>query len=171
MGDVGYAAALVLAVVFAWAGAAKLAARRATERTFRAFGLPVPKALAVAVPLVELALGAGLVIAPAGAAVVALVVLAGFTALLVRAMRAGVEVGCGCFGTASHEPMSWVELVRNGFLAVAALVATAADTGLPSLPAVLGVGGATAVAAVVLALCDLRRRTGSAVALDLSGMK
>ena len=53
MNELGYVAALVLAGLFAWAGVAKLGARRRTTRTFRALGLPAPEALAVAVPIVE----------------------------------------------------------------------------------------------------------------------
>lgn len=170
MDGIAYGAALVLAATFAWAGVAKRRERATTERTFRAFGLPAPAALATAVPAAEMVLAVGLVVVPGWAAVVALAVLAGFTTLLARAMRAGVDVGCGCFGTARTEPVSFVELVRNGFLGLAAVVAaTSSGPVVPSLAAVVAVTTAAAVAAVVLALCDLRRAAGAAFALDLSG--
>jgi len=123
VGEVGYAAALLLAAVFGWAGLAKFRTRDQTARTFRAFGLAAPDALAVGVPVTELVLAVGLVVVPGWAALGALAVLAGFTTVLVRAMRAGVDVGCGCFGTAKREPVSFVELIRNGLLATAAVAA------------------------------------------------
>ncbi|HUF32578.1 MAG TPA: MauE/DoxX family redox-associated membrane protein [Acidimicrobiales bacterium] len=170
MDAVAYCVALVLATTFAWAGVAKLRDRGTTERTFRAFGLPAPAGLATAVPVAELGLAAGLVLVPGWAAVVALAVLAGFTTLLVRALRAGVDVGCGCFGTARSEPVSFVELVRNGVLALAAVIAaTAPRVVVPTLESVVAVTTAAAVAALVLALCEVRRATGATFRVDLSG--
>jgi uncharacterized membrane protein YphA (DoxX/SURF4 family) len=163
-----YAAAALLAAVFAWAGAAKLRQAAVTERTFRAFGLPAPAVLARGVPLVELGLAAGLVVAPGWAAAVALAVLAGFTTVLLRAMRAGVEVGCGCFGTARREPVSSVEIVRNGMLAVAAAAALLADRpAAVGLDDVIAVTTAAAIGAVVLALLELRRATGTVWRMEL----
>ena len=168
MSEVGYAAALLLAAVFGWAGLAKLRNRHQTERTFRAFGLAAPRALATGVPVVELVLAAGLVVVPGWAAVGALAVLAGFTTILVRAMRAGVDVGCGCFGTARREPVSFVELVRNALLGGAAVVAAfAPNPDLPGLDATILVTTAAAVGAIVLALAELRRATGAVLRMDL----
>jgi len=168
MSEVAYGAALVLAILFAWAGVAKLADRGRTTRTFAAFGLPAPKILGTAVPVVELVLAAGLVIVPAVAAYAALGMLAAFTTFLVRAVRAGVDVGCGCFGSARDEPVSTVEVLRNALLACAAVVASF-STGpvVPGLDAVVLVSTAVALAAVVLALADLRRRTGHVFGMDL----
>ena len=169
MSEVGYAAALLLAGVFGWAGLAKFRTRDQTARTFRAFGLAAPDTLAVGVPVTELVLAVGLVVVPGWAALGALAVLAGFTTVLVRAMRAGVDVGCGCFGTAKREPVSFVELVRNGLLAVAAVTAAFAPRpDLPGLDAVVLVGTAAAIGALVLALAELRRRTGTVWRMDLA---
>lgn len=168
MSDVGYVSALVLAALFAWAGLAKLGARRRTTRTFRSLGLPTADALAVAVPAVELALAVGLVVVPGWAAAGALALLAAFTTFLVKAIRAGVDVGCGCFGSAATDPVSPVELVRNGLLAVAALLALAAPTPrVPELAAVLVGGLALALGAVVLALAELKRDLGSVWHMEL----
>jgi len=166
--EVAYATALVLAVLFAWAGAAKLADRGRATRTFAAFGLPAARVLGTAVPVVELLLAAGLVVVPAVAAYAALGMLAAFTTFLVLAVRAGVEIGCGCFGSARDEPVSTVEVLRNVLLAGAALVASFA-TGpvVPGLDAVVLVSTAVALAAVLLALADLRRRTGRVFGVDL----
>lgn len=163
---VGYAAALVVAAVYLVAGVAKLSDRPTTASTFRALGVPAPAAMATAVPLAELALGAGLLVAPRPAAAVGLAVVAAFTAVLASALRRGVEVGCGCFGTARRTPISHVELVRNGLLAAATAVALLAPgPRWPGLAATVAVTGATAAAAVALALLDVRRSAGTLFSL------
>lgn len=161
MDGVAYSAALALAALFGWAGAVKLAGRHTTVRTFEALGLRAPRALAVGVPLVELALAAGLAVAPGWAALAALAVLAGFTTILWRTLRSGTDVGCGCFGTTSRRPVSSVELVRNGVLAAGAAVAAAASGPVvpgPGAVAVVAVGVAVGVGIVQLAA---RRVAGS----------
>lgn len=168
MTDVGYCAALVLAVVFAWAGISKLGARARTARTFRALGLPAAASLAVAVPAVELALAIGLVLAPGWAAAGALALLAAFSVFLARAVRAGVDVGCGCFGSAGDDPVSYVELLRNGLLGIAALLALATPAPVaPDLPAVLVAGLGVALAALVLALAELKREVGHVWSMEI----
>ena len=163
-----YASALLLAAIFGWAGAAKLRSADVTERTFRAFGLAAPRTLARTVPLVELALAVGLVVVPGWAAAVALAVLAAFTVVLVRAMRAGVDVGCGCFGTSRREPVSFVEVVRNGLLACLAFAALFADgPEAISIDELIAVSTAAATGAVVLALAEVKRVTGTIWKVDL----
>lgn len=165
--EVGYAAALVVAAVYLVAGVAKLSDRPATATTFAALGVPAPRPMATAVPLAEIGLGAGLVVAPRPAAAVALAVVAAFTAVIVRALRRGLRVGCGCFGTARREPLSFVEVVRNGLLAVATAVALLAPAPRwPGLAAAVLVTTATAAGAVALALCDVRRATGALFSID-----
>lgn len=111
--------ALALAAVFAWAGVTKLRDRAATAASFDAFGLPVPAALAVVVPVAELALAVLLGLSPVLGAAFALATLAGFTAQLLLARRRGVVAGCGCFG--GRRPASpSAELARNALLAAAA---------------------------------------------------
>jgi uncharacterized membrane protein YphA (DoxX/SURF4 family) len=165
--DVGYAAALVVAAVYLVAGVAKLSDRATTASTFAALGVPAPRSMATVVPLAEIGLGAGLVVAPRPAAAAALVVVAAFTVVLVAALRRGVRVGCGCFGTARREPISFVEVVRNGLLAAATAVALLAPgPRWPGLAATVAVTAATAAGAVVLALCDVRRATGGLFSID-----
>jgi hypothetical protein len=128
--------AIALAAVFAWAGAAKAVDRRTTARSFRALGLPGGALLTTGVPVAELALAGGLVLAPAVAAPVAFGLLVAFSVVLGRARRDGVAVGCGCFGTARRGPVSGRDLVRNAVLsAVALAVATAGGTGLAAIAA------------------------------------
>jgi uncharacterized membrane protein YphA (DoxX/SURF4 family) len=130
-----------LAAVFAWAGAAKAVDRRATARSFRALGLPGDALLTTGVPVVELVLAAGLVLVPAAAAPLAFGLLVAFSVVLGRALREGVPVGCGCFGTARRGPVSARDLLRNAVLAAVALVvAVAGGTGVAAVAA--GVVGA-----------------------------
>lgn len=163
MSDVAYAAAVLLAGVFAWAGASKLLQRDRTTRTFAAFGLPAPSVLSTAVPGIELLLALGLLLIPAVAAYAALALLAAFTTFLVRAVRAGSHVGCGCFGSSSTAPVSSADVLRNGFLGGCALITTfATGPTVPGLGAILLVAAAAAVA--ILAVASRRggaRRTGT----------
>ena len=156
-----YAAAVVLAVVFALAGIAKLRRPSVTARSFAGLGLPAAKELAVAVPVVELALAVGLLVVPPVAGALALLLLVAFTAVLVSAIRSGKQVGCGCLGSTRNDPVSSVEIVRNGMLAAAAVVAMGASEPVaPGLGDVIAATTVTVVALVVLALADVRRTTG-----------
>ena len=161
MNDIEYTLAVGLALVFAWAGVAKLLAPGPTARSFAALG--VPPRLARVVPFVELGLAAAMVVAPI-TAVASLMLLGVFTIVLVGADDG---VRCACFGSASSEPVSWVQIVRNGFLAAAAAIASGATPHIPSLAAVLTTAGIAAIALLVLALADLKRKTGAVLALDL----
>jgi hypothetical protein len=142
----GYAAAAVLAGVFLWAAAAKLARRDEAVRGMRALRLPAAPLLARAVPAVELALAAVLLAAPRVGGTAALVVLAAFSAVLLRAITGGVTSPCACFGTAAAEPVSSLELVRNALLGVLAACALLAPR-----PVVPGPADVAAVAAGMVA--------------------
>lgn len=126
MSDFGYACAVVLAAVFVRAGVAKAVRGGSTLAGFAALGVPAPAVTARAVPFVELALAVSLLAAPRVGGAAALVLLATFTVFLAGAVRRGVTAGCNCFGAAGVVPVSGVDLVRNGLvalLAVAALLA------------------------------------------------
>ena len=167
MNEVLYAAAVGVAAVFAWAGAAKAVAPLRTRRTFAALGLP--PVLATIVPVAELGLAVGLVLSPGATAWPALVLLVAFTALLARVVVRGEAIACGCFGSARPEPVSFVDLLRNALLVgVAAAVAIGrTDPATPGLAAVVTVTGLAATGALVVALADLKRRTGAVLRLDL----
>ena len=169
MSDVGYAAALVLAAVFGWAGLAKLRARDATERTFAAFGLAAPRALAVGRPGDELALAAGLVLVPGWppsppwpcwwASPPSWSGPCGRRRRGLRVLRhgpAGARVASWSWSATACWPLG----------AVVAAQASGADVARTS-PAVVLVTTAAALAAVVLALCDLYRTTGHLLRIDL----
>lgn len=141
--DLGMAAAAVLSGTFAWAGAAKLGRTAEVAAGFAALGLRLPGALARGVPVVELVLAVALLAAPAAGGAAALGLLAGFSTVLVRALRRGVEVPCACFGQVAGPPLSWFDVVRNALLAALALLALTAGL-VPRVP------GFVAAAAVLL---------------------
>jgi uncharacterized membrane protein YphA (DoxX/SURF4 family) len=137
-----YLAALVLAAAFVAAAAGKLARPVATAAAFRSFGVPWPAAAARLVPAAELVVAVLLVAAPGVGGVAALVLLVAFSAVLVRALRAGIRTPCRCFGGVREDPPSAVDVLRNGMLAALALVAIAAGTPrAPSVAAVVLVAG------------------------------
>lgn len=162
MNSAATAAAVVLAGVFTWAGAAKLAKPAATAAVLRAFGLPAAGILARGVPAVELALAGLLVVRPRAGGLAALALLALFSGLLMTRLARGARtVACGCFG-GSRSTGAAVELVRNGLLVGLAATALGAPTPVgPQLPAVVAVGAALASGVVLVALVDLRATTGS----------
>lgn len=155
--DLGMAAACVLALTFAWAGAAKLGRRAETAAGFAELGLGRPELLGRVVPMVELALAVALLAAPAAGAAVTLVLLAGFTTVLVRALRRGVEVRCACFGQAGGPPLSWVDLVRNGLLGALAVLALGAGLE-PRVPASVATAAVVLTAASSAALLGFLRQ-------------
>lgn len=162
MRGAGYLSAVILACVFAWAGSSKLRHGDRAAEAFRAMHLPAPMILSKGVALLELALAFLLLTAPSLGGPLALVVLLAFTLVLGRSIRAGGNARCGCFGTARQKPVSWVELVRNGLLAMLAVGAMfAGPPGPPSLPAAVLVTSAVVSGALIVALCDLRREAGA----------
>ena len=115
-------APVVLAAVFAFAGGAKFADQEATAEGFRQLGLPKPDRLAIQVPAVELATAVVLIAAPVGGALIALILLIAFSVVLWRRLAEGVQAPCKCFGGTRTRPISEADLVRNGVLALLAIV-------------------------------------------------
>lgn len=123
-------ARVVLSAAFAVAAVAKLAGLGRFRAALESLGVPAAwrPALAVAVPLAELAVAVALVPdASAGVAgLAALVMLLAFSAVISRARARGREADCHCFGPLGSERLGRAALARNGVLAVlAALVAIA----------------------------------------------
>lgn len=117
-----------LAAVFAVAGAGKLADRAGARNAAVDFGAPEALAgpLAVAVPLVELAVAALLLLEGSArwGAIGAAALLAVFSAAIRLALARGRTPECHCFGQLHSEPAGSKALVRNGLLgAVAVFVA------------------------------------------------
>jgi Methylamine utilisation protein MauE len=127
------AATGLLVVVFLWSGAAKVAKPFGAALALTRFRLArhVRPAAARAIGAGELALSFALLLDPRGtwSLAAAAVLLAVFTAVVARAVRAGEAFPCACFG---HEqrPISTLTLVRNlGLVAVACAAAAGAAAG------------------------------------------
>jgi uncharacterized membrane protein YphA (DoxX/SURF4 family) len=119
-------ASVALGLSFLVAGGSKVAAGDAWPDQARGMGAP-----AVVIPVVpwfEIALGAVLVVqvARVAAAVVALLVLVAFSALIVRRLAQGQHPPCACFGAWSAKPLGWTHVVRNVALMAIAVVAIVA---------------------------------------------
>ena len=116
-------AAIVVGVVFVVAGASKLAAGPGWPAQARELGAP---SVAVApMPWIELAVGAALLVGLASPlpAIAAIVLLLGFTVLLLLRLREGRRPPCACFGAWSASPIGPQHLIRNGVLLVLAVAA------------------------------------------------
>ena len=149
-----YGAAVALAAVFTVAAVAKVRDPAGTARGFRALGVPRPWPAARAVPAVEAAVAAALLVVPAVGGTAALTLLAAFSVFLGSRLRAGVTAPCRCFGGRGGHGLSWADLGRNLWLAGAAVVATtAAGPTVPSAVAVLLTAAGTIVAGGSIRLC------------------
>ncbi len=150
-------AAAVRGAVFAWSAGAKLARPAAWRRVLAAHGLPwwVERTSRVGVTVAEVAT-VGLVVLGMHrtAGVAALVMLAAFSAAILRARRRfGDAVACGCFGTS--EPRDyWILLLRNAVLAGGASIAAFGGSDVPrlGLPGLPTAGDALPAALVVTGL-------------------
>jgi thiol-disulfide isomerase/thioredoxin len=158
------AARVVLAAVFALAGATKLADRAGTEEAAVRFGAPRRAAapLAVALSVAELAV-AGLLL-PASTAVVgavgALALLVALSTAIAVSLARGRAVDCHCFGSVHSAPTSAKTLARNAGLTAVAAVALAGSLAASPLSAVAWIArlqgaelvaiGASAVAVAIL---------------------
>jgi len=122
MSAVGLVASVLLGFVFLVSGGSKIAAGPAWPE--QAAGLGAPSIVVPVLPWVEIVLGAILVmqVAPVAAAVTALVVLAAFTALIIRRLAQGRHPPCACFGAWSAKPLGAGHVVRNaGFMVLGVL--------------------------------------------------
>lgn len=163
---------VVLAGVFAVAGAAKLRDLPGSRRSLSEFGVPdrvVPIA-AILLPAVELATAAALIF-PGSAqwgALAALLLFLGFIGGIGNALRRGQAPDCHCFGQLHSAPASRAALARNaalGGLAAIVLVdgpgpsiSTWVSARTPAeLVAVTAVAAALALAAGVVRVWRERR--------------
>lgn len=165
MGTFVLAVRLVLAVVFATAGVAKLLDLPGSRRALADFGVPgrAVRAGAVLLPLAELATAVALLFPPSArwGAVAALLLLLAFVAGIANAMSRGKAPDCHCFGQIHSAPAGRGTLARNAGLAGLAVVVVAAGPG-PAITtwieartgAELAAAG-LAVAAAVLAMLSL----------------
>lgn len=126
MGAIGTVAAVAVAAVLLVAGVSKLA--QPAQWRSQAAGLGVHGALAAAVPFVELALGAVLLVQWQRSLVAwcAAGLFGAFTALLVLRLAQGVRPPCACFGSWSSKPIGAGHVVRNAAFIALAMVAALA---------------------------------------------
>jgi hypothetical protein len=165
---VGYGLAVILAAVFGVAALAKARHPAATARSLADFGIPAPGLVARGLPVAEAALAVALVTVPGPAAWAALVLLVGFSVVLAVGRRHGVTTPCACLGGGAagadgdgEVAAPAAELVRNGLLAAAAVLATGATSPhWPGLPVAITVTVTAAAAAVVVAAVRVREVTG-----------
>src|SRR5215217_821858 len=117
-------ARLLLALVFAVAGVAKLADREGSRRAIVDFGVPSALAapLGLLLPLAELAVAASLLAASTAwwGALGALALLSVFVVGISINLAHGHTPDCHCFGQLHSAPAGWKTLARNGVLAVVA---------------------------------------------------
>jgi uncharacterized membrane protein YphA (DoxX/SURF4 family) len=120
---VGVASA-ALGAVFLISGVLKVSAPQQWHA--QSAGLGVARPIAAVVPFAEVVVGTLLVtqIARRVAALAAVVLLVGFTTLLVLRLVQGRRPPCACFGAWTTKPIGWRNVLRNAvFLALAAVVA------------------------------------------------
>ena len=156
--------------VFLVAALGKLAspgsARRATEQ------LGVPTWTASMLVPAELGVIAMLALWPVLGALSAALLLGGFTAVLGRVVRDGRLVSCGCFGSATDEPVSRVTLARNAVLIGLCLPAAFAPQVWSSVGDTVGAslvtaGGLVCVGLLASGLLRMKTTTGAVFAITV----
>lgn len=124
------AAALLLLV----AGLAKVIRPAPTSDLLATFGLPAAHSVAMAIGVVECAVGVtALTVGGALTAAVVGAIYVVFAVVVVRAMRVGAA-SCGCFGRVDAPP-SWIHVVGNVALAAFSFAAVAGDTPIEVMDA------------------------------------
>ena len=115
---------MLLALVFAAAGAAKLADRQGSRQAIVDFGVPsaIAAPLGLLLPLAELAVAATLLPASTAwwGALGALALLSVFVVGISINLARGRTPECHCFGQLHSAPAGWKTLARNGVLAAVA---------------------------------------------------
>jgi len=131
---------ILLAVVFAFAGIAKLVNRTASTRAIAAFGAPASmvRPLGFLLPAAELAVAALLLPARSawwGATGACVLLLTFIVAIAVNLLK-GRTPDCQCFGQMHSQPIGVATLVRNALLAACAVPSVWAGRGDPGLSGV-----------------------------------
>jgi peroxiredoxin/uncharacterized membrane protein YphA (DoxX/SURF4 family) len=160
-------ARLALAALFAVAGIAKLADRQGSRKAAGDFGVPesLVGPTAIVLPLLELALAAGLLPAQSArpAAICAAALLGLFATLIAVAVVRRRSVDCHCFGQLHSAPAGWRSVGRNAGLTAAALFVASQPAGAFGWIEVAAIGIGI-VLGLALLLFVLLRRYGAALA-------
>jgi peroxiredoxin len=162
---------IALSAIFSVAGVTKLIDPRGTRDAVKNFGAPEPlaPALAIALPIVELLIAAGLLVASTTSvsSLAALLVLALFIVAIGVNLARGHTHDCHCFGQLYSRPLGWPTLARNVVFALGAafvLWQTGAQPGSSILATLAQLNSAewlllaVVVAVVVASLIYLQRR-------------
>lgn len=167
---IGMTMSLLVAMVFATAAITKAMSPSATSSELAALGAPFPALATRLLPVAELMIAGLLVARPPLGAAAALVALVVFTGFIVRAVRAGTSVSCGCLGSLSDEPVSSATVARNGVLIAMTTAALAVPQPvIPDLGSVLAAVSLVLIAAVAVQLLALRFRIGRVWSVSLAG--
>src|SRR6185369_10552241 len=117
---------IALSGVFGIAGVTKLIDPRGTREAVKNFGAPEPlvPAISLALPILELAVAAGLLFTETSrvSALAALLVLMLFIVAISVNLARGRTHECHCFGQLYSRPLGWPTLARNIAFAFCALV-------------------------------------------------
>ncbi|MGK8521425.1 MauE/DoxX family redox-associated membrane protein [Nocardia asteroides] len=155
---------LGLCVVFGLSAWGKLTDRSATRQAVQDFGIPLRWIPTVAwgLPIAESVIAVGVLLpwVSGVAALVALLLLAVFTAAIARLLRRGEHPSCSCFGGVSAAPIGRKTLVRNGLLAVLAVAVGIGAQTHPRVPIGLPADDAIGCAVVAVVVAVLVWLTG-----------
>lgn len=163
-------AAIILSVVMLTAATSKLRSLSDTAQTFDQLGLPQPRIVAIVVAMAELMVAVVLIVRPSWGGVAGFALLIGFTTYLVSLLRSGKQLGCGCFGSTSTEPVSIADIGRNvALLGLAALAATTTQLTALNIESVITVSVGFIAVLVASQLLNLRRQLGSLLHIELAG--
>lgn len=166
----GFVAAALLSLLFAIAAVSKLKDLSVSRTTFSQMRLPLPGALAVVVPLSELAIAAALVLYPREGSIAAALALIFFTIVILRTLSAGTSVACGCFGSSSTDPVSAVTVLRNVLLLVMSIGASfGTGPAAVRLNDVILVSTATLLGVVLIEIARLKVKIGAVWDNTLAG--
>ena len=120
-----YLPRLALGVIFIWASLAKIGnidGFASDLHHYRLLPLAAQNLFAMTLPWIEFLAGLALVVnvAPRAGSLVLGVMLAVFIAAILSAMARGLDIACGCFGTADATRTGWVAFARDlAFLTLA----------------------------------------------------
>lgn len=115
-------AGVVLGMVMCLAGGSKIAMGQRWPQEARSMGAPT--LIITVLPWMEITVGALLVTRVLAVLIglVALAMILSFTGLIIAHLSKGRRPICACFGTWSAQPLGWRHIVRNGILAVMAVI-------------------------------------------------
>ena len=157
MDEVLLVARLVLAAVFAVAGAAKLADLAGSRAAVAGFGVPERLAAPIGTLLPFAELATAVLLLPAATAragaIAALALLLAFSVGIASSIARGEAPDCHCFGQLHSEPAGPKTLGRNfGLALLAGFVVMAGEDAGPGLFEAIGDLSATAALAILLGL-------------------